>query len=148
MLLSYAPQSRKDFFSDMNQNEKKVNLTNELAKERNREAADRTLMAWVRTSLSLIGFGFAIAQAYEYLEGDYLEKTGKLIDTLHTPFYFGVSFMVLGLLGALAGVIQYGRILNRISSDEFEYTEPWPLPKIIAVLLLIIGILGLIAILL
>ncbi|WRH67064.1 MAG: DUF202 domain-containing protein [Planktothrix sp. GU0601_MAG3] len=32
----------------------------ELAKYRSRAAADRTLMAWIRTSLSLIGFGFGI----------------------------------------------------------------------------------------
>ncbi|MFM7169470.1 MAG: YidH family protein, partial [Cyanobium sp.] len=37
-----------------------VNVTNELAKERNREAAERTLMAWIRTSLSLISFGFGV----------------------------------------------------------------------------------------
>ena len=33
---------------------------NELARERNRAAADRTLLAWIRTALSLIGFGFGI----------------------------------------------------------------------------------------
>lgn len=131
----------------MRQNEKKINLTNELAKERNREAADRTLMAWVRTALALIGFGFAIAQGYEYLESNYLEKTGKVIDTLHTPFYFGISFMALGLLGTLAGIIQYRQILKQIKKDVFEYTEPWPLAMIIAVLLLIIGFFGVIAVL-
>jgi putative membrane protein len=35
-------------------------LTNELARERNREAADRTLLAWIRTSLAMISFGFGI----------------------------------------------------------------------------------------
>lgn len=132
----------------MNQNEKKVNLTNELAKERNREAADRTLMAWVRTSISLFGFGFAIAKTYEYIEADYLEETGRFLDTLHTPLIFGIGFIVLGMVGIFTGVIQYGRILKRIKSDQFTYIEPWPLPKIMAVLLLIIGIFGLVAILL
>ncbi len=32
----------------------------DLAKYRSRAATDRTLMAWMRTSLSLIGFGFGI----------------------------------------------------------------------------------------
>ena len=39
------------------------NTATELTKERNRLAADRTLMAWIRTSLSLIGFGFGIGEA-------------------------------------------------------------------------------------
>ncbi|BBD55616.1 YidH family protein [Planktothrix agardhii] len=32
----------------------------EMAKYRSRAAADRTLMAWIRTCLSLIAFGFGI----------------------------------------------------------------------------------------
>lgn len=132
----------------MNQNVAKTSLTNELAKERNREASDRTLMAWIRTSISLIGFGFAIAKTYEYIEADYMEETGRALDALHTPVIFGISFIVLGMLGIFAGVIQYGRILNRIHSDQFTYIEPRPLPKIMAILLLVIGVFGLIAILL
>jgi len=132
----------------MNQNVAKTSLTNELAKERNREAADRTLMAWIRTSISLIGFGFAIAKTYEYIEADYMEETGRVLDALHTPVIFGISFIVLGMVGIFAGVIQYGRILNRIHSDQFTYIEPRPLPKIMAILLLVIGVFGLFAILL
>jgi putative membrane protein len=132
----------------MSQNEIKVNLTNELAKERNREAADRTLMAWTRTSISLFGFGFAIAKSYEYVEANYLEETGRALDALHTPAIFGIGFIVLGMVGIFAGVIQYGRILKRIRSDRFTYIEPRPLPKLMAILLLVIGIFGLVAILL
>jgi len=56
----------------MNQHVAKKSLTNELAKERSREASDRTLMAWIRTSISMISFGFAIAKTYEYVETDYM----------------------------------------------------------------------------
>ena len=130
----------------MSENVAKTNLTNELAKERNREASDRTLMAWIRTSISLIGFGFAIAKSYDYIETDYVEKTGKALDALHTPTIFGASFIALGMLGLLAGVFQYRRILNRIGSDQFSYTETWPLPKLMAIVLLLIGVFGFIAI--
>jgi putative membrane protein len=132
----------------MNQNAAKTSLTNELAKERNRKADDRTLMAWIRTAISLIGFGFAIAKSYEYIETDYMEETGRALDALHTPVIFGVSFIVLGMLGIFGGVIQYGRNIKRINSDQFTYIEPWPLPKILAILLLVIAVFGLAAILL
>lgn|GEM_PF-6283432 len=56
--------------------------------------------------------------------------------------------MVLGLLGALAGVIQYSRILDRIGNDAFTYARNWSAAKIAAICLLIIGLLGLVAILL
>jgi len=132
----------------MNQKDAKTKLTNELAKERNREASDRTLMAWIRTSISLIGFGFAIAKSYDYIETEYMEKTGKALETIPTPIIFGASFMILGMLGILAGVIQYRRILNQIKSDRFVYVEPMPLPQIIAIGLLAIGAFGFVVVLL
>ena len=54
--------------------------------------------------------------------------------------------MVLGSLGIMTGVIQYNRILERIQSDRFIYIEPWALPKIMAILLVIIGVFGILAI--
>jgi len=56
--------------------------------------------------------------------------------------------MVLGILGIFGGAIQYKRILKRLKSDQFGYTEPLALPEIMAVLLGIIGIFGIAVILL
>ena len=47
---------------------KKTSTTNELARERNRAAADRTLMAWIRTSIAMIGFGFGVGKLSDVLE--------------------------------------------------------------------------------
>ena len=44
----------------MTKTEPAIDESTQLSRERNRESADRTLMAWIRTSLSLIGFGFGI----------------------------------------------------------------------------------------
>jgi putative membrane protein len=126
--------------------EAKTNLTNELAKERNRAAYDRTLMAWIRTAISLIGFGFAIAKSYEYIQMDEIEKTGRFLDQIHAPLWFGMSFIVLGMLCILGGVIQYVKVVKQIQTGEFTYGEPRPLAKIVALILLIIGVFALIAI--
>jgi putative membrane protein len=122
-----------------------VNLTNELAKERNRAAYDRTLMAWIRTAISLIGFGFAIAKSYEYIQYDTLEKTGRFLDDMHAPLLFGISFILLGMFCILGGVIQHRLVMNQIKSSKFIYDDSKPLAKIVALILLIIGIFALIA---
>jgi putative membrane protein len=126
--------------------EVKANLANELAKERNRAAYDRTLMAWIRTAISLIGFGFAIAKSYEYIQMDEMEKTGRFIDQIHAPLWFGMSFILLGMLCILGGVIQYVKVVKQIQTGEFTYGEPRPLAKIVALILLIIGVFALITI--
>ena len=126
------------------ENEVKTNLANELAKERNRAAYDRTLMAWIRTAISLIAFGFAIAKSYEYIQMDEMEKTGRFIDQIHAPLWFGMSFILLGMLCILGGVIQYVKVVKQIRTGEFTYGEPRPLVKIVALILLIIGIFALI----
>ncbi len=122
-----------------------VNLTNELAKERNRAAYDRTLMAWIRTAISLIGFGFAIATSYEYIHMETLERTGRFLDVIHAPLWFGISFILLGMLCILGGVIQHLKVLRQIQSSKFTSTESKPLAKIVALILLLIGVLALIS---
>ena len=130
----------------MNQESRKLKTTNELAMERNLLAGDRTLMAWLRTSLALIGFGFAIAQGYEYLDSGYLNQSGENIDTMRTPFYFGMSFMLLGLLGTMAGIVQYLQIIRELRVVDPTFTQPWPFALVVAVLLLIIGAVAILAV--
>ncbi len=55
----------------LGENDKKTDVASELAKEREREGADRTLNAWIRTSIALIGFGCVIAKCDEYVETGY-----------------------------------------------------------------------------
>src|SRR5215475_12724896 len=80
-----------------------ANIANELARERNREAADRTLMAWIRTALSLIGFGFGIGKLAPYLDTAGLHPAH---DPPHTSLIFGTSFIVVGHLGVTRFVRQ------------------------------------------
>jgi putative membrane protein len=121
-----------------------TNVANELAKERNREAAERTLMAWIRTALSLIGFGFGIGKLAGYLEAAGLRPSR---DPAHTSLIFGASFIVAGILGLLAAVVQHARILNRLSRPDFAYNAMRPIALTVAILLLLIGAFGLFAIL-
>lgn len=129
----------------MSENVKKPSITNELARERNRAAADRTLMAWIRTALAMIGFGFGVGKLY-----DALEKTnpGELTDPLHSAYIVGEALIALGVLGLLAAVIQHSKILKKIEDEQYIYRPPRALPMIVAALLLMIGVFAFVSILL
>src|SRR5215831_2784291 len=126
-----APASRSD-------------VSTELARERNREAAERTLMAWIRTALSLIGFGFGIGKLDAYLQAAGLHTR---FDVPHSTLIFGASFIVVGILGLMAAIVQHVRILNRLSQAEFAYDAMRPIAMTIASLLILIGVFGLVVIL-
>ncbi len=122
----------------MNEQPQPKSITNELAKERSRQAADRTLMAWVRTSLSLIGFGFGIANFRDILVEAGLSRSPQPYPS--ATLVFGLSFIALGVLGLLAATVQHWRILQHLKRDEFHYTGFRPLVFIMAILLMLIGL--------
>jgi len=128
----------------MSQNPTGESISVELARERSREASGRTLMAWVRTSLSLIGFGFGFGKFHSYLQSAGLRDK---IDPIHSTLIFGVSFIALAILGLFTAVFQHWRVLRRLESDQFVYAPSWFMETIMAVMLLVIGVFGLIGLL-
>jgi len=114
-----------------------------MSADRTHWADDRTLIAWIRTSLSLIGFGFGIGRALEYLQ-----KVGREADPLYTAKVFGGGFILLGVLGLFAAILQHLRIAKRLRQSGYPRKEPWPLGLLTAVLLLLMGFYGLAVILL
>jgi putative membrane protein len=121
-----------------------TNVANELARERNRAAADRTLMAWIRTALSLIGFGFGIGKLAAYLDKTGLRTSQNLA---HDSVVFGALFILVGILGLLSATVQHARILKRLSQPDFAYDAMRPIAMTVAIMLMLIGLFGLVAIL-
>ena len=118
-------------------------LANELARERNREAADRTLLAWIRTSLAMISLGFGIerlGQAALALDG----KTAGF-SPLKTRL-FGASLVTLGILATLAGMWEHRLMLRAILSEDFRYSDRPAIARMMGWALVLVGVAALVAI--
>jgi putative membrane protein len=74
-------------------------------------AADRTLMAWIRTALSLLSFSFAI---YKILEE--LHEGLKLLPYENSPRNVGIFLAVLGTVGMIMGTVEYYANLRQLLS--------------------------------
>ena len=95
-------------------------LTDELARERNREAADRTLLAWVRTSLAMISLGFAIervGQVAHVIDGR-LDNFSPLKTRV-----FGAVLILLGITATLVGMWEHRHVLAAIKNADYRYVD-------------------------
>ncbi|MBM6444002.1 YidH family protein [Pseudomonas mohnii] len=79
-------------------------------------AAERTLLAWNRTSLSLMAFGFVIERSgllLQMLKPGVLSPPGK-----HISFWIGLAFLTLGSWVACWSSWQYKKVVKTLKPVE------------------------------
>ena len=123
--------------------EQPYNLNNELAKERTRAAADRTLMAWIRTTLSLIGFGFGIPTIVRTIEST---RSSRNLNPHHFSNGVGLAFISIGVVALAAALTDHRRILRQIQSDRYTYASSATAERV-GIALLLVGLASFLAIL-
>ena len=84
---------------------------------RTRMAVDRTLMAWVRTAVALIGFGFTIVQFFQRLHE--MEGVAPALRP-QAPRHLGLGLIGAGVLALLISAQQYRRVVRYLWSDPYR----------------------------
>lgn len=93
-------------------------------------------MAWMRTAVSLLGFGFSIYKFFEYLHGAGLTEPDW---TPHAPRLLAIALISLGsasLLLAMINHVKVGRILAREVDRRFSFD----LTFVASAVLLVLGL--------
>lgn len=90
-------------------------------------AAERTLLAWNRTSLSLIAFGFVVERAGMLIQA--ISPDAVRAGQLTLSFWLGVAFIALGSVASAYSTRQYTVVLRTLTPAEFPpgYAAKWGL---------------------
>ena len=110
-----------------------------LAADRTRLAYERTLMAWVRTSTSLIAFGFTIYQLF-----DYVDSQPGVRKALVRPGVVGIVMIVIAIVVLLLAWIQHQQGMRALRADYG--TMPRSIAGIMAVMIAGLGVTALLAV--
>jgi putative membrane protein len=99
-------------------------------------ANERTFLAWIRTSISIIVFGFVVAKFGITLR-EFLRISGNAAHESGTSLMIGLGFMVMGILMALMSGYRYQVTMRQIDAGDFK-----PAKTIVTVMAVLAAIVG------
>lgn len=111
----------------------------DLALLRSFQANERTLMAWVRTAISMISFGFTMVKFFEYLEEDKQKQFH-----FFGPAGVGMILILIGTIALIVAVLQFQRVATQLGTSP--RSARWSLPVLVAVSVAFLGIFALLAV--
>ncbi|NES98779.1 MAG: DUF202 domain-containing protein [Desertifilum sp. SIO1I2] len=112
-------------------------------RQREHQANERTFLAWLRTSIALIGFGFALARFGLFLRQLELALTpdGTVEVGLSRSEILGISLVVFGIIAIALAAWRYNQVFWQIERSDYR---PNRLPVwIVTGAVMILGILSL-----
>lgn len=114
----------------------------QLSLQRSFLAAERTLMAWIRTSISMIGFGFTLAKLFQSLAAANVLIKGPA-GRVWTAEGVGMLLITLGTFALVFAVVDHHRELKLL--QEAGLRPRFSLTTAVASVLSILGLMALLS---
>ena len=92
-------------------------------------------MAWVRTALSMITFGFTFYKFMQFLQ----EQSKEPLARPHAPRNLAIALIGIGTFALIIACVQHRRYVRTLSPEK--PTKAWDLAFIVACLLALVGLL-------
>src|ERR1700675_981085 len=102
-------------------------------------AAERTLLAWIRTGLALMGFGFVVAKF-----GLFLRELTAIRPEIHVKSSAfstaaGTALILIGVVIDIASAVRHVKFINDVKRGADSIARPSYAAIAVAVVLAIIG---------
>lgn len=107
-------------------------------------AAERTLLAWLRTGLTIIAIGFMISRFGLFLQLISLQATTNTapIHVLESPIAagLGIAFVLIGSLAITSASFQHMRFVKSLYEDQLPAGYSSQSAALLALLIALLGI--------
>ena len=120
-----------------------MNKKPQVDRQREHQANERTFLAWLRTSIALIGFGFAIARFSLFLRQlqtavTQQQQLGR--NAVFNSENLGVVLVILGIIVIALAALRYNQVFWQI--ERGDYRPNRVMVWIITIIVIILGILS------
>jgi putative membrane protein len=103
-------------------------------------ALDRTMLAWVRTSLAMASFGFGMVAFFRALRA--IVHTPEAARLHEGAIRFGTALLLLGLVAMVGAGVTHWRAVRKLERGEPLALHRWPLSVTLGLLIALIGLVG------
>jgi len=88
-------------------------------------ANERTFLAWMRTSIGIMGFGFIVVKFSMFIKHIMLLVEGQItISEVSNSGIIGVLLVFIGVLTAIMALINYKRIKRQLQTGNYSSSNP------------------------
>ena len=103
-------------------------------------AAERTFLAWIRTGLALMGFGFVVARFGLFLQEVQFMQHNPSVPALGLSLWFGTALIVAGVLVNIFSAWHHLRLVRELDRGSVSPPRPMTQAVLVALFLALVGI--------
>ncbi len=105
-------------------------------------AAERTFLAWIRTGLALMGFGFVVARFGLFLQEFQIGQYGQTILSRSPGLsrWFGTSLIAVGVIVNVVAAWHHARLVRELDRGGVPPARPSTVAIVVACVLALVGV--------
>src|SRR5207237_5243550 len=103
-------------------------------------AEERTFLAWIRTGIALMGFGFVVARFWIFGDQLHLPQQFSAAQPHEFSPWFGAALIATGALVNLFSAWRFMRLVSELNRDQFADRSLSKQGVIVALFLALLGI--------